>query len=200
VALFASLGGTGYAATHIDKGATAAKAKPKAAPKYVTSSQVNKLIGSYLKAHHVGATGPQGPQGPQGTAGTAGTNGKAGAQGPGAQPIDVRTAGEVSGVETTIGPWSLTLDCSNTEGTKTVIDGPGTFTFTQSFGATKAETTSADVSVNGFATGVGNGVQQGMHGFLVSGSTIIELNLETYARKNTAQECGVIGDAIPVPD
>lgn len=195
VALFASLGGTGYAATQIDTGATAAKAqsKHKAAPKFVTSSQVNKLIASYLKSHHVGATGPAGAQG---AAGGQGVEGKAGPQGPGAQQINVRSGEAPATKIATFGPWKLTMTCKST-GTETVINGPGSFTFTESFGLTNAVTSSDDVTVDGFFTGVGNGAQQGMHGYLVSGTTMVELNLETFASKSPGQLCGVVGDVIP---
>ncbi len=174
VALFASLGGTGYAATQLHSGAIEAKAKSKAkAPKPLTSGQVNKLIAAYLTAHHIGATGPAGAQG---TAGAPGGEGKVGPQGPGAQQIDVRS-GEASATKiATFGPWTLTMTCTNT-GAETVINGPGSFTFTESFGKSSATTGSDDVTVDGFGTGVGNGAQQGMHGFLASGKTMVELNL-----------------------
>lgn len=182
IALFASLGGTGYAATH--------KSKHKA-PKPVTSAQVNKLIGAYVKAHHIGAVGPAGPQG------QTGAQGGVGPQGPGAQRIDV-VSGEAPATKiASFGLWTLTMTCKST-GTETVINGPGSFTFTESFGPGKgtASTSSDDVTVDGFFTGVGNGAQQGMHGFLTSGSTMVELDLETTATKTSSQVCGVRGDAI----
>jgi hypothetical protein len=198
VALFASLGGTGYAATQLHSGAIDAKAKSKAkAPKPLTSGQVNKLIAAYLTAHHIGATGPAGAQGSPGTPGTPGGEGKVGPQGPGAQQIDVRS-GEASATKiASFGPWTLTMACTST-GTETIINGPGSFTFTESFGKSNAVTGSDDVTVDGFGTGVGNGAQQGMHGFLASGKTMVELNLETFASKSPGQVCGVIGDAIPI--
>jgi hypothetical protein len=165
VALFASLGGTGYAATQIHSGVAAkAKSKHKAAPKFVTSAQVSKLIASYVASHHIGATGPAGAQG---SAGAPGGEGKAGAPGPGAQRIDV-TSGEAPATKiATFGPWSITMTCKST-GTETVINGPGSFTFTESFGPTKgtASTASDNVTVDGFFSGIGKGNQQGMHGYL----------------------------------
>jgi hypothetical protein len=196
VALFASLGGTGYAATQLHSGAIDAKAKSKAkAPKTLTSGQVNKLIAAYVTAHHIGATGPAGAQGP---AGAPGGEGKVGPQGPGAQRIDLSSGQSAATKVATFGPWTLTMTCEAT-GTVTVINGPGSFTFTESFGPMggTASTSSSSVTVDGFGTGVGNGNQQGMHGFLRSGSTVIQLDLETTASSGP-ETCGVIGDAIPI--
>jgi hypothetical protein len=197
VALFASLGGTGYAAARLHSGATDAKApaKHKAAPKFVTSAQVSKLIASYVASHHIGATGPAGAQGP---AGAPGAEGKVGPQGPGAQRIDLSSGESAASQVANFGLWKLTLSCKAT-GTETVINGPGSFTFTESFGPTggTASTSNGNVIVDGFGTGVGDGNQQGMHGFLSSGSTVMQIDLETTASSGP-QTCGVIGDAIPI--
>src|SRR3954464_8023997 len=76
VAVFASLGGTGYA--------TSKTAKP------LTKKQINKLIASYVKAHRSALKGPAGApggQGVQGVQGVAGASGNDGAAGPGANRI-----------------------------------------------------------------------------------------------------------------
>lgn len=195
VALFASLGGTGYAATQLHSGAGAAKSKKAA--KAVTKSEVNKLIAGYLKAHHVGAVGPAGPQG---ASGGAGAEGKTGPQGPGAQRIDVEQLGELAATKiATVGIWTLTLTCKNT-GASVVINGPGQFRYTESFGPIggTASTASNEVTVDGFTSGVGNGAQQGIHGFLTSGTTMEQLDLEiTATNGGLFESCGVVGDAIP---
>jgi Collagen triple helix repeat (20 copies) len=81
VALFVSLGGTGYAASQ-GTGAGASKAKTAAKP--VTKAQVNKMIAGYLTAHRAelqGATGPGGAAGKNGDAGAKGDAGGKGDQG-----------------------------------------------------------------------------------------------------------------------
>jgi hypothetical protein len=191
IALFTSLGGTGYAATQVHFGATSAKAKSKRkpAPKYITSSQANKLIAAYIATHHI--TGPAGPQGPAGANGSNGGEGKTGPQGPGAKQINDSQFGPVSGATiATLGPWTLTLTCST--GTEVKITGPGSFSYTESFGSVggTATTASDNGTANGFTSDVGNGNQQGIRGFLTSGSTIT-------ASGGLIEVCGVVGDAIP---
>jgi hypothetical protein len=83
LALFVSLGGTGYAASRLQSSATTAASRHRAAP--LTSKQVEKLIAAYVRHHHigaVGATGSQGATGPQGSAGATGAPGGTGPQGP----------------------------------------------------------------------------------------------------------------------
>ena len=58
LALFASLGGTGYAASQQRSAASTAASKHKAAP--LTSKQVEKLIAAYVVHHHIGAVGAAG--------------------------------------------------------------------------------------------------------------------------------------------
>lgn len=85
VALFAALGGTGYAATNQDSAVAAKKSKT------LTKRQVNKLIAAYIKTHppragSQGSTGPAGTNGQaggNGTTGKDGTNGNTGLTGPG---------------------------------------------------------------------------------------------------------------------
>ena len=66
VALFVSLGGTGYAAKQI----TAGGSKKKAAT--VTKAQVNKMIATYFAAHRAELKGEAGPVGAAGKNGAAG--------------------------------------------------------------------------------------------------------------------------------
>src|SRR3954451_11319541 len=73
VAVFASLGGTGYA--------------PSKTTKPLTRKQINKLIASYVKAHRSALKGPAGAPGVQGVQGVAGATGNDGAAGPGANRI-----------------------------------------------------------------------------------------------------------------
>jgi hypothetical protein len=197
LALFASLGGTGYAASQLRSPARTAASKHKAAP--LTSKQVNKLIAAYVAHHHIGARGPQGPAGPQGATGGTGAAGAKGPQGPGAQRIEDLQVGEVTDdTFAEVGPWTLTMTCKST-GVEMVINGPDFISYTESFGLLNepAATASNHGGANGFTSGVGNGYQQGIHAFLTSGSTMEDLSLEITASKGPPEECEVVGDAIP---
>src|SRR6185437_10703330 len=139
VALFVSLGGTGYAAKQI----TAGGSKKKTAT--VTKAQVNKMIATYFTAHRAELKGEQGPAGAAGKNGSAGDKGaqgdkgekgdqgvrgekgETGPQGPGA--INLSTSGIQIGTQTlaTVGPWTVTLTCLASPSTNSTltIKGPG---------------------------------------------------------------------------
>ena len=88
LALFCSLGGTGYAASSLvaPKATTEAAHKAKTA-KPLSSSQVNKLIAAYFSSHlsqlqgRPGAVGSSGSGGSKGEAGGPGTKGETGSTG-----------------------------------------------------------------------------------------------------------------------
>jgi Collagen triple helix repeat (20 copies) len=146
VALFVSLGGTGYAAKQMTAGSSKKKA---AAP--VTKAQVNKMIAAYFTAHRAELKGQQGPAGAAGKNGEAGTKGDKGAQGDKGEKGDQGIRGEkgetgpqgpgaislttsLTQIGThplaTVGPWTVTLTClasPNTNSTLT-IKGPGELT------------------------------------------------------------------------
>lgn len=190
IALFVSLGGTGYAAGRL--GAEAAAPK-KARP--VTASQVNKLIAAYVKAHHIGATGPQGLQGPQGSAGAAGGPGPAG---PGPQPISASLVGEHAiGTVATVGPWTVGFGCGEKgKIAELKINGPGTLTAgiqIEAFGASEGKTYSVHGGFGGTGTTV-NGVSI-THGYMVNEATVEQYDLAIYQQ---GTECSIVGSAIPI--
>jgi hypothetical protein len=191
VAVFASLGGTGYA--------TSKTAKP------LTKKQINKLIASYVKAHRSTLTGPAGSPGGQGVQGVAGADGKDGAAGPGATRIvgsgdSTAPAAQPVGA---VGPWSFTLTCNPSNATFTV-HGPGTVGGTTSLatgGGTANTYVGAEGAIGGGAASVvGSGAQMSQTLFLHSGSTIAEVKiLLTALNPGLFNQCNVIGDAVPVP-
>jgi hypothetical protein len=212
IALFASLGGTGYAAGQV--AATASKAKPS---KLVTKAQVNKLIAGYFTSHRTELKGPEGPAGPVGPAGKAGDagakgdrgekgdagdkgeRGEVGPQGPGA----ISLVGSTTGTQTvslgTVGPWTVTLACGpNAPNSTVTIKGPGQLSQTVTKNAT---TTATSVAIgSGQKLEIDTGEHLAESGFLTSGSTTYQLNLQTRAENGGLFEtCSVAGDAIPVP-
>jgi hypothetical protein len=108
--------------------------------------------------------------------------------------------GEVTGATfAALGPWQLTMTCG-AGGVEMVITGPGSISYTESFGGlNKAASTASDNGgANGFTSSIGNGNQQGIHAFLVSGRAMEDLNLEISASEGPPSEtCVVQGDAIP---
>jgi hypothetical protein len=191
LALFVSFGGTGYAASQLrSPAATAASTHKQAA---LSPKQVEKLIGAYIRHHHIGARGPQGPAGPQGASGAAGGTGP---QGPGAQRIDEFQVGEVTGKKfAALGPWTLSMTCRANDVLMT-INGPGEISYTESLGAFNetATTVSNSGGANGFTSDIANHNEQGIHAFLTSGASMEELSLEI---SDLEGHCGVVGDAIP---
>lgn len=199
VALFASLGGTGYAATHVVAGDAKAKSKSKA-PKYVTSTEVNKLIASYAKTHKL--VGPQGLAGLPGASGSPGAEGKVGPQGPGAHLVNVALLG--SGSETVkFGAWELVVTCSSS-GAKYEVKGTGTMAYTSSFGGNGSSSgtsvTNGHFTLGGeiWDVGVGSGAQSYLQAQLVSGSTADQLTLEASAESGLIEFCNVWGNTIPL--
>jgi hypothetical protein len=207
IALFASLGGTGYAATQVHFGATSAKAKSKhkTTPKPLTTSQVNKLIATYVAAHHLGAVGPAGPQGPAGANGSNGSNGgegKTGPQGPGAKQITgFQFEGAVKETIATIGPWTVALTCDAGPVTAIEIKGPGFISDTVTIGEVgkAGETFNNNGEIGGGTSAtVGAKFQMNYRGFLTSGSTMEQIDLEMTTVKGLFfSTCSVTGDAIP---
>ncbi len=204
VALFAALGGTGFAAS---RGHEAAHAH--AASRALTPARVKKLIASYLHAHP--QAGPRGPQGAAGAGGAAGAAGAAGGpgqtgpQGPGATQI----GNSVVGPRTlfpiaTVGPWTVKMEC--TVGVAVNIVGPGNYYYTSITGPPGISTSTATHLNNG-AMGEG-GVTLNTSGAnmqlsadvqLTSGATMYELRLQmTETGSGFSNPCTVTGSAIPV--
>src|SRR3954470_23527576 len=191
VAVFASLGGTGYA--------TSKTAKP------LTKKQINKLIASYVKAHRSALKGPAGAPGGQGGQGVPGASGNDGAAGPGANRI---LASGISADATaqpagSVGPWSFTLTC-NGGGATFTVHGPGTTGGTTSLASGNGAATTYVGAEGAIGTGatsaVAPGAQMSQTLFLRSGSTIAEVKiLMTAVDPGLFNTCDVIGDAIPVP-
>jgi hypothetical protein len=205
IALFISLGGTGYAAAQLHSGATSATSNGghKAPAKPLTAKQVKKLIAAYLAAHH-GLRGPAGPQGAAGATGLAGSQGgigQTGPQGPGAQPIVYSERGEVASTPAaTVGPWTVSLACANGPKTTVEFTGPGSIAYTVSIGSGEATTFNNNTAIGAGITAAVAGVNQQMevHGFLVSGSTMEQFSLEVNVTGPLIIDCTLVGDAIPV--
>jgi hypothetical protein len=198
VALFASLGGTGYAATQLHSGASAAKSKKAA--KALTKSDVNKLIATYVKAHHIGAVGPQGPRG---LPGGPGIEGKVGPQGPGAKLLasGLMVSGETT--TATIGPWTLSFECKTKAKVEAAIKfaGPGSGYQTLSIGPANAEGKVANDNgpINGGIFAVTEGGQLGIKTILISGSTAYLLEYQSTASAGVPfGTCDVVAVATPV--
>ena len=210
IALFASLGGTGYAASQVTAGAS--KAKPAAKP--VTKAQVNKLIAGYFAAHRTelkgpvgaagkngdaGAKGDRGDKGEKGDTGDKGERGEIGPQGPGAISL-VRTiiAGE-STTLATLGPWTVTLSCSTSTPHATLtIKGAGEMWNSSGLSGVSPVISSSSTSA-GLPFSVENGQHRAVTGFLTSGTTTYEVNFQMTASEPLFETCSVVGDAIPVP-
>jgi hypothetical protein len=186
IALFATLGGTGYAATHSGS-----------AP---TKAQVKKLIASYVNAHRQQLTGPAGG------AGATGTPGPAGAAGPGAARIfaEGTSAEAASHPAGNAGPWTITLLCSGSAPNATmVVHGPGTAVGTDSIangGAPATTYVGTPGLANGMNLAVNAGAQLSAMIFLRSGSTLYELKFQITAENGGLfTNCSLVGDAIPIP-
>jgi hypothetical protein len=219
LALFVSLGGTGYAAKQI----TAGGSKKKPAAGAVTKAQVNKMIAAYFTAHSAelkggqgpagaagkngavgakGAQGDKGDQGAKGDQGVRGEKGETGPQGPGA--ISLVYAGSsaepANQPVATVGPWAVTLTCSaNTSSSTLTIKGPGELT-QSSVLLGGSPVLSNVLTSSGAEIKVTNvQVRRAVTGFLTSGTTAYELNVQMSAESSLFQSCPVVGDAIPVP-
>jgi collagen triple helix repeat protein len=214
VALFVSLGGTGYAAKQITVGSSKTKAGAS-----VTKAQVNKMIASYFTKHRAelkgeqgqagaagkngesgarGAKGDQGDKGEKGDQGVRGEKGETGPQGPGA--INLTTSLTEIGTHAlaTVGPWTVTLTCNPSAPNSTLtIKGPGELTQSVTTGASPV--LSSVVIGAGKSLTVNNGGQLAETGFLTSGTTTYELNVQMTAEQPLIETCPVVGDAILVP-
>jgi hypothetical protein len=185
IALFAALGGTGYAASHSGKSPTKA--------------QVKKMIAAYVNSHKKELTGAAG------SAGAAGGPGPAGAAGPGAVRIFAEGSSTESGSHPAgnAGPWTVTLLCSgSTPNATMVVHGPGTAIGTDSIsngGAPAATYVGTPVLAEGMNLAVNDGAQLSATTFLRSGSTLYELKfLITAENGGLFTNCSLVGDAIPV--
>jgi hypothetical protein len=119
ICLFIVLGGSAYAAATIT-GKQVQNNSLTGADVRNGSLTAKDLKRGVLPAAGQGAPGPQGPQGPQGATGERGPQGErghAGQAGAGAIPIAVtlaKGASEFASVD--VGPWTLTVQCSDREG------------------------------------------------------------------------------------
>ena len=223
VALFASLGGTGWAATHV---AGHQARKTKKSPKALTTAQVNKLIAGYVHLHAAqlggpaGATGAAGPAGPAGAAGTKGDAGVkgdpgppgqkgldgqpglTGPQGPGATRVsDSELGGASNPSVATLGPWTVAFSCTVSPGQSTVtVSGPGTYWRSDELGTSSVSLNQSTGSLPASLT-VSNAAAQGSQTlFLQSGSTLEHVTLQqTSVNGGLFETCGLVGDGIPVP-
>ncbi len=195
LALFISLGGTGYAASKIDLGSAAASHKPA---KPLTSKQVNKLIATYLAAHHIGAKGPEGKQGIPGTPGTPGSPGGKGDQGPGATRIVLNTTSASGAGSVAIGPWTLSTDCAPSE-TDIAVEGPEyKYAETESLG--KIGETAKVLNFNeerGVSASIPSGDQELLTAVIYSGTAMEHLELEITDEPGLFNSCRIIGSATP---
>jgi hypothetical protein len=193
VALFAALGGTGFAATHSHD--SAHKRKPKHAA--LTPARVNKLIAAYLHAHPR-AIGPGGPQGP------AGGPGQTGPQGPGATRITGSQTGFLTpAMIATVGPWQVLMSCGS--GVSVNISGPGNYYETTVTGtssgnvAAQAEVHNGSMSPAGVTvnTQQTSNQQASQDVQLISGATMYEVRVQMTST-GLGGTCTVSGSAIPV--
>jgi hypothetical protein len=207
MAVFASLGGTGIAASRLAGGSDRADAAKTRKP--LTKSQINKLIASYVKKHRSqlrGPAGAPGTQGTQGIQGVAGANGHDGAAGPGATRIEMHGSSTDSTTQpvATVGPWSFTLTCKGSAHHATLeIDGPGTATSATSIaiGASNGVVrTSAPADIgSGWILAVDDGAQAMQTLYLRNGSTLVQVNVMLSAFNGGLFEtCDLVGAAIPV--
>jgi hypothetical protein len=225
VALFASLGGTGYAAAGgagggPGRGAEHANTARKA-PARLTTGQVNKLIAAYVRTHRAqvtgadGAAGPAGPagpagaQGPVGPAGGVGPKGDTGSigpighdgpQGPGAVAIrDSELGGASNSSVATFGPWTVSYTCSTSPAQSTVtITGPGNYSRSTELG-TSGPTLAQSTGSLPVSLTVSNANGQGSESVVLqSGTTLDHVTLEQTAFNGGLFEtCNLTGDAVP---
>jgi Collagen triple helix repeat (20 copies) len=219
LALFASMGGTGYAATRTEAHQVA-KHKTKTT-KGLSTAQVNKLIAGYVRAHAgqmrgaagpagvIGSAGPAGPTGvagPKGDPGIPGQPGQPGqpgapgAQGPGAVPIADTELGSGSDPSVaTFGPWTVSFSCSVSPDSATVtVTGPGSYWRSDELGTSSValNQTSGTLPVSLTVT---NAAAQGSQTLMLqSGSVLEHVTLEQTASSGALFEnCVLVGDAIP---
>jgi hypothetical protein len=190
VALFAALGGTGFAASHGHEAA-----HKHAASGTLTPARVKKLIVSYLHAH------PH--PGPRGAAGAAGGPGQTGPPGPGAKQITSSVAGPRTPFPiATVGPWTVLLECG--AGVSVNILGPGNYYDTTVAGApgistpTTTHINNGTMGDAGVTANTGANTQMSADVQLISAATMYELHLQMTVTGSGEGNCTVAGSAIPV--
>jgi hypothetical protein len=217
LALFASMGGTGYAATRTGAHHVA-KQKTKTT-KALTAAKVNKLIAGYIHAHAkqmrgaagpagvigvagpAGPTGVAGPKGDPGLPGQPGQPGQPGAQGPGAVPIaDTELGSESDPSVATFGPWTVSFSCSVSPDSATVtVTGPGNYWRSDELGTSSVtlNQTSGTLPVSLTVT---NAAAQGSQTLMLQSDSMLEqVTLEQTASSALFENCSLAGDAIPAP-
>jgi Collagen triple helix repeat (20 copies) len=211
VALFASMGGTGYAATQVE--AHHAEPGKTKTTKAMTPTRVDKLIAGYVHAHATQLRGPQGSAGVTGPAGPAGTTGLAGlkgdpglpgqpgAQGPGAVPItDTELGSEANPSVATFGPWTVSFSCSVTPEQATVtVSGPGNYWRSSELGTSSVTDNQTNGSLPVSLTVTNTAAQGSQTLMLQSGSVLDQVTLEQTASIGLFENCALVGDAIPAP-
>jgi hypothetical protein len=208
LALFISLGGTGYAAmTWATRARNAAGKQKKPVPKTLTTAQVDTLAAYYARHHVAVSTGPaRTPAAGDASAKreVAGRRAErqAGAQPAGAQKLLVEAISGTAPETLTLGLWKLTFSCVAGEA-KLAIKGPGTLDYTSTFGDPGA----AGATVNdhgstegsGFQTAVASKRQQELHGFLADESTLEQLTYEATAENGGMfEQCDLYGAAVAI--
>jgi hypothetical protein len=200
LALFISLGGTGYAASRIDLGASAAKSH-KPAP--ITAKQVNKLIASYVSSHHIGAKGPEGKQGAPGASGGQGGQGVKGDPGPGAKRIALDLSSAFPGEKVSFGPWTLLVTCAASE-THISVEGPEyKYAETESLSAGKPGEPGEILNFSeerGVETGIASNQQELVSAYIYSATAMEHLEVELVDVKEKGalfNSCKVLGSATP---
>jgi hypothetical protein len=215
VALFASMGGTGYAATQVGSRRSATHPKAKA----MSTAQVKRLIAGYVHGHTAqlrgsagaaGAVGPAGVAGPTGdtgakgdtgTKGDTGVKGDIGPQGPGAVPINETELGGASNPSVaTFGPWTVSFSCSVSPAQDTVtVSGPGAFWRSDELGTTSVTLNQTSGSLPASLTVTNTAAQGSQTLMLQSGTDVDQVTLEQTATNGLFQTCRLIGEAIPAP-
>lgn len=200
LALFASLGGTGYAASRLN-GHTARTSKHA---KPLTKRAVGKLIAAYFKAHKHALAGATGPRGATGATGAPGARGPAG---PGVIPVVATYDSTTSGAHdiALFGGWTVGLAC-NTSGANGIVTifGPGSYTHSTTLGTSGGPPVSTSVDFGPTNSGgvvllVNTGEQVADSGFLKVGSTVYQLELQlTATNAGGIETCNLLGDAIRV--
>lgn len=152
-------------------------------------------------AGKAGDAGSKGDKGDQGDRGEKGEKGDIGPQGPGAIDLVHTGSAAESGSQpvATVGPWNVTLTCNPDAPNSTLtIKGPGELT-QSSVLAGGSPTMTSGSTTSGANIEVSGGPRRAVTGFLVSGSTTYELNIQTWAESGLFEICRVVGDAIAVP-
>ncbi len=206
LALFISLGGTGYAAmTWATRARNAAGKQKKPVPKTLTTAQVDTLAAYYARHHVTVSTGPaRAPGAANAKRAVLGTRAdrQVGAQRPGAQKLIAEEISAAAPETFTLGLWKLTFSCLAGEA-RLAIKGPGTLDYTSTFGDPGAPGTTVNdhgsTEGSGFQTAVASKRQQELHGFLVDESTLEQLSYEATAENGGMfEQCDLYGSAIPV--